>query len=241
MGILKADMHSHIVPGIDDGSKNLEESLALLQSLEKMGYTHVITTPHVYKEHYWNTREGILKGYRHVNSNLHSRKIRLHFRAAAEYYLDEHFEALLARDEILTLPGNYLLFEMSFYGPYPALNKALFDMTVKGYRPILAHPERYTYYHGASFSIFEKLREQGCLFQANMLSFNENYGPDVHKQALKMLDAGLIDFLGTDAHNQKYINELEDFRRSRLCHRILEKYEFKNSELASTPPPDHTL
>jgi tyrosine-protein phosphatase YwqE len=233
MSILKADMHSHIVPGIDDGSKSLEESLSLLQSLENMGYTHVITTPHVYKEHYWNTRETITKGYHHVKNNLKSGNVQLRFQVSAEYYLDEHFEDLLFRDEILPLPGNYLLFEMSFYGPYPALNKAFFDMTVKGYQPILAHPERYTYYHGSGFYHLEKLREQGCLFQANLLSFNENYGPEVHKQALKMLDAGMFDFLGTDAHNQKYIQELEDFRRSRLCHRILEKHTFRNSELAS--------
>ncbi len=229
-------MHSHIVPGIDDGSKNLEESLQLLESMQNMGYTHVFTTPHVYKEFYWNAREDILKGYHHVKNNLKSRKIRLHFGVAAEYYLDEHFEALLSNNEILALPNNHLLFEMSFYGSYPTLHKVLSDLTSKGYKPILAHPERYTYFHGTGFYQLEKLREKGCFFQANMLSFNENYGPDVYKHAMKMLDAGLVDFLGTDAHNHKYINELEDFRRSRLCHRILDKYTFKNSDLASSNP-----
>ena len=231
-GILRADMHAHIVPGVDDGAQTLEESLVLLKALQNMGFTHVFGTPHISPDLYPNSRDNLLPAAARVLEHLQIRDIQLQVGLAAEYYLDEHFEALLHNQALLTLPGNYALFEMSCFFAWPGLTRTLFEMIVKEYRPILAHPERYPYFQGKHFCLLEELHHRGCFFQVNLLSFHGAYGRESRQCAFQLLEAGLIDFLGTDAHNLQSLSDLEAFRRSRPCHRLLDKYEFKNRTLA---------
>lgn len=231
-GVLRADMHAHVLPGVDDGAQTLEESLILLNALQSMGFTHVFATPHISRNFYPNSRENLLPAVAQVLQSLRDRDIQLHLGLAAEYYLDEHFESLLNQPALLTLPGNYILFEMSYFHAWPGLSRILFEMIRRTYRPILAHPERYPYLRGKYFSLLEDLRDRGIFFQANLLSFHGMYGQETRRCAFQMLEAGLVDFLGTDVHHVQHLTALEDFRRSGRCHRLLERHEFRNKELA---------
>ena len=236
-GVLRADMHAHILPGVDDGAQTPEESLILLNALQSMGFTQVFATPHISRNFYPNSRENLLPATAQLLQVLRDRDIQLQLGLAAEYYLDEHFESLLNQDTLLTLPGNYILFEMSYFHAWPGLSRTLFELIRRTYRPILAHPERYPYFRGKYFYLLEDLRDRGISFQINLLSLHGIYGRETRRCAFRMLEAGLVDFLGTDVHHVQHLAALEDFRRSGRCHRLLEKYEFQNGTLAASARP----
>ena len=219
------DMHAHLLPGIDDGPQTMQESLALIRNLQNLGYTKLIATPHIYTDYYPNTTEIILAKLKEVQEAMASDGPELE--ASAEYFLDESFEQLLEQDDLLPLPDRYLLFEMSFFAPYPGVNEVIYKLRMKEYKPVLAHPERYNYYHGSrGFDALETLWQKGCRLQVNLLSLEGAYGGSVKKQALKLLEAGMVDFLGTDAHNMKHVEALRKMRGD-----ILENYAFLNLSL----------
>ena len=146
---IDVDMHSHLIPGIDDGAKTLEDSIGLIRGLQDLGFKKIITTPHIYKEHYPNTKAGILRGLEELKKGLIDANIDIAIEASAEYFMDDHFESLIDKNEILPLngkDGKYVLVEMSFFGMPPKLEDYLFKIQLKGYTPILAHPERYLFY-----------------------------------------------------------------------------------------------
>jgi len=230
--ILGADMHSHLLPGIDDGAKTMEDSLALIRSLSAMGYTRLITTPHIYKEYYPNTPDIILGKLEQVRQAVAEAQIDVTIDASAEYFLDEHFEQLMEADLLLPLPGNHLLVEMSFFAPYPKLHDVIFRLRTRGYRPILAHPERYLYYAG-DIEQFENIRNYGCLLQVNLLSLIGHYGKPIKTLAFKLLERGWVDFLGTDMHHAGHAERLNTLLQGPEIARILGKYEFKNSGLVA--------
>lgn len=224
------DMHSHLIPGIDDGVKTLEESLVLIRELAQLGYQKLITTPHIYRDLYPNDSATILAGLQLVKAAILEQQIPIEIHAAAEYFMDDHFEELLNKKELLTLKENIVLVEMSFMAPPPKVEDYIFSMRTKGYQPILAHPERYGFL-GNSLTKFERFKDLGCHFQLNLLSLSGRYGSDVQKVAEKLLKAGMIDYLGTDLHNETHLQELKSLFRSKTMARITEKYVFKNAAL----------
>ncbi|SDS26134.1 Tyrosine-protein phosphatase YwqE [Polaribacter sp. KT25b] len=202
------DIHSHLLPGIDDGAKDLEDSIALIQKMASYGIKNFITTPHILGEMYPNTPEIIKGKLQEVREELVKRNITdITIDAAAEYMMDEQFSILLEKDEILTLKDNLVLVEMSYFSPPLNLFDILFQLQLKGYKPVLAHPERYISYHN-DFKVYQKLKTAGCLFQLNLLSLTEQYGKGVQKTAEKLLKENLYDFVGTDTHHQMHLELL---------------------------------
>jgi len=211
----RVDLHSHLLPGLDDGVKSIEETIYIMKALRKLGYRKVITTPHVMQDHYPNTDEEIVVRASEVRKKLAQHRINMGFEAAAEYYLDEQLVEKLTRGEkLLTLSKNLLLFETSFINKPAFLEEAVFNMNTNGYQPVLAHPERYVYLQ-SNTKLIEKLKNMNVLFQLNLLSLFGYYSNDVKKTAQKFLKMRVIDFVGSDCHNALQVDELIKQSRSR--------------------------
>lgn len=198
------DFHSHLLPGIDDGAKSVEETIDLISDLQKMGITQIITTPHVMKNVWDNTRKNIEGKHAQTAQILKNKGIELPFHAAAEYLMDGNFTELFQSEPLLTLKDNYVLVEMSYINPPIQLYDIIFDLQVAGYKPVLAHPERYLFYH-SNFSEYQKLKHAGCLLQLNLLSVVGYYGTPVAEAARQLLKKGMIDFAGSDVHHQNHL------------------------------------
>lgn len=206
-------MHAHWLPGIDDGARTVEDTLALVRGLYDLGYRHLIATPHVYPEFYPNSRETITAAYASVESLLAEHFPDLKTGFAAEYFLDESFQALVEQKDLLPITANKVLVEFSFYAQPPQAEETFFQMQLKGYRPILAHVERYPYLFGQDKTL-DRFRDMGVEFQGNLLSLSGRYGPEVKKQALHLLRNGSYSWLGTDCHHAEHIAQLKDFKLS---------------------------
>lgn len=203
------DIHSHLLPGIDDGAKNIEDSISLISKMHSFGIKNFITTPHVLGDVYPNSSELILSKLDEVRKELKNRGYEdININAAAEYMMDEQFVERLEKKDILTLKDNFILVEMSYFNAPYNLYDILFEIQLKGYKPILAHPERYRFYH-EDLQNYYKLKKAGCLFQLNLLSLTEQYGKGVKKTAEKLIKDNLYDFVGTDTHHQNHLGLLE--------------------------------
>jgi protein-tyrosine phosphatase len=202
------DIHSHLIPGVDDGAKDLENSIELIKALKDLGFKKIITSPHVYSEYYPNSSSRLLAGLDTLRQGLKAANIDIEVSCAAEYFIDEMFEERLEKNDILTIYDNYVLVEMSFFSEAIKLDEYLFKMQIKGYNPILAHPERYTYYT-KNFGRFQDLKDRGCKLQLNLLSLTGHYGKEVKDLAIRLLQANLYDFVGTDTHNMGHIEKLK--------------------------------
>ncbi len=225
-----ADMHSHLLPGIDDGSVDMENSIELIMALHSMGYQKLITTPHIFWDMYKNTTEIIREKQALVQAELNLRGIDVQLEAAAEYYVDEHFEELIAKDDILCFGDKYVLFELSFDTEQINYKRAIFNLQLNGYKPILAHPERYEYWHG-NFSKYEDVADRGILIQINTNCLTGHYGPAVKRIAERLIEADLVDFIGTDTHHVGHLNLLEAMRHSPLLKKLVESGRLLNSTL----------
>jgi protein-tyrosine phosphatase len=204
LSAVKTDMHSHLLPGIDDGSPDLETSLLLKKGLEDLGYQQFITTPHVMWDMYKNTPDIIGEALKMIQSENNQNNIR----AAAEYFIDDHFDDTLENDEpLLTISEKKVLVEFSFVAPPLDLKEQLFKMQIKGYQPVLAHPERYTYFAGNK-SFFDNFKSMGCLFQLNLLSLSGYYGKIPQELAGYLISKNYIDLVGTDLHHQRHLDAL---------------------------------
>lgn len=227
LGHIGIDIHSHMIPGVDDGVETVAESVAMIAKLESLGYQHAITTPHVMWDCYRNTPEIILGKLEEVRQAIKEAGLTIQIGAAAEYFLDEHFNHLLnTGQQMLTLPGNRLLVELPYSTPLMNTSETLFSIIEKGYQPVLAHPERYTYFYSDP-SIYKKLADGGCELQVNILSLSGYYGENISKMAEWLLKNNLVTFLGTDAHK---IQHLEMIQRSNKNNWI-SRYPFQNEKL----------
>ena len=215
------DIHSHLLPGIDDGAKDVEDSIALIEKMASYGIRNFITTPHILGDLYPNTPEIINEKLELVRNELKKRnKTDIKIKAAAEYMMDEQFLSLLENDDpLLTLKENFILVEMSYFSPPMNLYDILFQIQLKGYKPILAHPERYVTYHD-SINEYYKLKKAGCLFQLNLLSLTQNYGKGVFKATEKLLKENLYDFVGTDTHHLGHLNLLKEISTTKTLNKI---------------------
>lgn len=200
------DIHSHLLPGIDDGAKTLDDTRAIIEGMTKLGYGRFITTPHIMNSIWENTPERITGKLAETRQALSPE---LNFRAAAEYMMDSNFVRLFKEGKLLTIHKNYVLVEMSYINPPLQLFEMLFELQVAGYVPVLAHPERYAFFH-QNFGEYAKLKHAGCLFQLNLLSTVGYYGPAVTATAEKLLKADLIDVAGSDIHHAKHLSAFDN-------------------------------
>lgn len=223
------DMHSHLIPGIDDGVKNIEESLDMIRGFAELGYKKLITTPHVMSDYYRNTPEIILSGRDQVRKAVETEKIPIQIEAAAEYYLDEMFIPKMKNKELLTFGGNHVLFEVSYVNPPENILSTIFEINVNGYLPVLAHPERYPFWYDR-FEEYEKMKEAGVLFQLNVNSLTGYYGPGARMIAEKMIGKGMIDLIGSDLHGQRHLDALRKVVHEKALRKLLSK-GIKNSSL----------
>lgn len=206
---LKADMHSHLIPGIDDGSKTLEESVGLVRRLADFGLKKLIITPHVMTEFFRNTPEIIYGGLEELQTAISKENIDIELSVAAEYYLDEVFlEKIIRGDRLLTFGGNYILVETGFMSKPNMLLESFFKLEMEGYQPVYAHPERYIYLHH-DLEFLDALAQRNIVFQLNLLSLTGYYSGPVKKFAEKLIDEGLVKLVGTDCHNARYLDALE--------------------------------
>jgi len=198
------DIHSHLLPGIDDGSPDLSTTERLINGLKNIGFTKFITTPHIISDVWNNTRSSIQETEKKTKVNLVNLNLDNKLKAAAEYMIDSQFRALFTTEPLLTLRDNYVLVEISYLRPPIQFYETLFELQTYGYKPVLAHPERYNFYHH-NLNEYTKLKNAGCSFQLNMLSTTGYYGPNVAKAANFLLGNRMIDFIGSDVHHNRHL------------------------------------
>jgi tyrosine-protein phosphatase YwqE len=197
------DIHSHILPGIDDGAQTIDDTNSLIISLKELGFEQLITTPHIMANVWDNTKTSIETTLQKTINDLDGGN-KIPIKAAAEYLMDGNFAELLQKEPLLALKENYVLVEMSYLNPPIQLYDIIFELQVAGYKPVLAHPERYTFYHN-NLSEYEKLKQAGCLFQLNLLSTMGYYGSQIAAIGDSLLKKGMIDFVGSDVHHREHI------------------------------------
>ncbi len=202
------DIHSHLIPGIDDGSKTMEESIELIKRYSALGFKKLVTTPHIMSDAYRNTPDIILGGLDKLREAVLREGIKMELDAAAEYYFDEGFMKLIKEKKLLSIAGKYVLFEVSYMNPPDNVMQAIFDIQIAGYTPILAHPERYPFWYNR-FDEYHKIKDAGALLQLNTNSLVGYYGPDAKKIAERMVDEQMIDFIGSDMHGSRHMMALE--------------------------------
>lgn len=209
------DIHNHILPGIDDGAKTVQESIALIKAFSEFGVTHFIATPHIISNYYPNDRNTITSSLNLLKNALLSENLKhISIAASAEHMIDDKFEALLENQGVMPMKSTHLLVEMSYLQPPINFEEAIIKTAEKRFFPILAHPERYGFLHHRTRK-YSEYKEHGILFQLNLLSLGEYYGKEVPKITAELLEEGLIDFVGSDVHNMAQLNSLKDLTVSR--------------------------
>jgi len=225
--IIKTDMHSHLLAGLDDGVKSHDEAVELIQNFHRLGYTKIITTPHIMSDYYRNEPEQIISKKNELNKILEDNQIPVIVEAAAEYYLDENLTTIINGEKrLLTFGSNYLLFETNFFSEPYHLNEFIFNAITHGYKPVLAHPERYQY---MTMEKAEELRDRGVLLQLNIPSLVGYYGKSIERMAVKFIEAGWIDLVGSDCHNLLQLKALESAFQNRNFKKALDLPLLNNS------------
>src|SRR5690606_15771823 len=202
------DMHNHILPGIDDGSPDVAQSLHLIRGLKDLGIQKAIATPHVMHGVHDNTPATIAEAFNKLKQAISESGMKFNLQYSAEYMIDDQIATLIQNDNLCALPNRHLLIEMSYLAESKALFQTIKDIQEKGYQPILAHPERYNYYH-QNFKIYKEIKDAGCLLQLNLLSISRYYGEPVKSTALTLIKSGMYDLVGTDMHHDKHLHALK--------------------------------
>lgn len=204
------DIHNHVLPGIDDGASTVEDSLDLIRRYQELGILEIIATPHVMNDYYANTPRTIDDAYQKLSLEAANEFPQVKIRRAAEYMMDHSFLELMEKGKLLCLKENFVLVEMSYFQAPINLNEILFQLQTQKYKPVLAHPERYVYFHSPSLERYQLLKKHGCLFQMNILSLIGHYGRQIQQVLFELLDAKMIDFAGTDTHQIRHLEKLLD-------------------------------
>ncbi len=226
---VEVDIHSHLLPGIDDGAKDIDDSVAMISRFEAFGFRKLITTPHIMPEFYPNTPEIITSKLAELQQVLREKELSIELDAAAEYYLDDYLMDTLSEGKPLLVFGeNYLLFETSFLNEPATLREFVFRAQSSGYQPVMAHPERYAYLFGND-EMIEELRDRGVLFQLNTNSLLGFYPKPVQSLAHKLVKKKFVDFLGSDCHNMVQLEYLMRNQGKQL-RRVLE-LDLANNQL----------
>lgn len=226
----KREMHCHIIPGVDDGSPEMEFSVQYLKALGEMGLERVIFTPHHTEPAFMNTQSKIIPIFNELKEAVAQEQIPVECENFSfEYRLDESFLHMMESGkfgdencELRPLKNRYLLIENSFVQPLLNLDDVLFNLQDKGWYLIMAHPERYQYYTRRGLKAYEHLQDIGVEFQCNLLSFSGHYGETAQKMAYKLLDEGMVNFLGSDLHNKRQIDLIKQFLSTKEYAKIRE-------------------
>lgn len=226
------DIHSHVLPGIDDGSPNTDVSIALLEAMKSWGIDSIIATPHIAEESFENTPQTIKKAYDKLSVRMLDMGVDMNVKFSAEYRIDNRFRKMFEDDELIIIPNDYLLIENSFVQPPIDLKNIIYELQLKDIKPVLAHPERYGYYQRKK-EIYEELYESGCEFQINLLSLAGYYGDREKETALWLANKGYISFVGTDLHHFGHVEMINKFLRSKEYPSIAERVAplIKNNQL----------
>ena len=224
---LKTDIHSHLLPGIDDGVKSLDESIEIIKKFISLGYKKLIITPHVMEDTYNNSTKIILNKFKELQNAVKNLDIELDI--SAEYYADSEFLKRIETGDLLPINEKYLLFETSYYEKPINLEEIVFKIQTKGLTPVLAHPERYRYIE--DLDDYEKLKDLGVLFQCNINSFGGFYGKNVQKKVKYLAKQHMIDFLGSDCHSMKYMDSLEKVIKNKNFIKLIERNNIKNNSI----------
>ena len=207
------DIHNHILPGLDDGAPKLADSIALIKKYNDLGIREYISTPHIMNDFYPNTPARINAALEEVKRTLGSNDLgHVKIKAAAEYMMDQSFLDQFEKGQLLCLLDNYVLVEMSYFQAPINLKNILFQLQTHEYRPVLAHPERYVYFHSKGLDQYQDLKRRGCYFQLNMLSVTGHYGEQIKRMALRLLENDMIDYIGIDTHQIRHLDKLFEVR-----------------------------
>jgi tyrosine-protein phosphatase YwqE len=226
---LQVDLHSHVLPGIDDGAQTPAESIYLIKKMMELGITKLIATPHIMIDYYRNTAETINSALAILKAELAKEHIDITVEAAAEHMFDEGFEALVDDDKLMVMKGGYVLFELSFISKPPNIIAVIQKIIDKGYKPILAHPERYPF---LTIDELKNIRSWGCNLQLNTISLTGYYGAEVKKMAETMVDNQMIDFISSDMHHPRHAAAFKQALLMPYMEKLIaEEYPLKNKML----------
>ncbi len=226
--IIKTDIHSHLIPGIDDGSPNIDTTIRLILEMKNLGFRKLITSPHVMSDAYDNSSEKILQGLNSVRNELKIRNIDIEIDSAAEYYIDYNFEQKIGKEMFLTFGENYLLVELSFVDAPKHLFDIIFKLQLEGYKVVLAHPERYHYFQKKDYY---DLTQRGVLLQINWLSLIGYYSKEVQDKVEDLIANNMVRFIGSDCHNMRHVELYKKCQTRRAWHVLHNSGQLLNSTL----------
>lgn len=226
--VLKTDIHSHFIPGIDDGSPDMETTISLIKEMQGLGFKKVITTPHVMSDFYKNSSDIILKGLTDIRSELKVQNINMEIEAAAEYYIDYDFEQKIGNEKFLTFGDNYILVELSFMEAPKNMFDIIFKLQLEGYKSVLAHPERYAFF---TMDDYEELVNRGVLLQINWLSIIGYYSPQIEQKTKDLIAADMVSFIGSDCHNMNHAELYKKCQTKKAWHDLNNSSKLLNNTL----------
>ena len=226
--VVGVDLHSHLIPGIDDGAKDLDDSVTIIKELINQGFSKIITTPHIMSDLYKNTPETIHSGLEILKRRLANDNIEIDISAAAEYYVDYDFEQRIGNEKFLTFGEKYILIEFSFLEAPLNMYDIIFKLQLEGYVVVLAHPARYQYF---DLKDYESLINRGVLFQLNLLSLIGYYSNQVKTNAKLLIDNKFVSFVGTDCHNLNHARLYPKCMISKSWHELVNSGTLINSKL----------
>jgi protein-tyrosine phosphatase len=231
LSFIGADMHSHLLPALDDGLKSMDDTIHFIGQLHKLGYKKLICTPHILSELYPNSPNTILPRLEEVRKALKEQNIPVQIDAAAEYMVDIDFENSIRNgDQLLTIGDKNILIEMSYIAPSPNMEQVIFELNMKGLKPIIAHPERYPYYHN-DFEKYQRFIDLGAVLQVNLLSLLGYYGKNVKVVAEKLIKQKMIQFAGTDMHHTNHLNALHELAGKKDFYKLIAEADLLNKTL----------
>lgn len=228
-GFYHIDLHSHLIPGIDDGVKSMEEALGIISSLIGLGIKKVITTPHI-SQLYPNSPEQVHRAFELLKNKVAEKNMDIQLEVAAEYMVDDGFRELFESGNLLTFGNNFVLIELSTYSPHPGFSDLLFELQSNGYNVVLAHPERYLFWQ-KDLAAIKKLKDRELYFQLNILSLTKIYSAEIHKMAVQLIKERMIDFIGSDIHNPDYIPLIKNAAQGKLYQELSVSGQIKNNRL----------
>ncbi|MDA7728636.1 hypothetical protein N8838_00580 [Flavobacteriales bacterium] len=226
--VLKTDIHSHFIPGIDDGSADMGTTISLIKEMQGLGFKKVITTPHVMSDFYKNTSDIILKGLTDIRSELKVQNISMEIEAAAEYYIDYDFEQKIGNEKFLTFGDNYILVELSFMEAPKNMFDIIFKLQLEGYKVVLAHPERYAFF---TMDDYEELVRRGVLLQINWLSIIGYYSPQIEQKTKDLIAVDMVSFIGSDCHNMNHAELYKKCKTKKAWHDLNNSSKLLNNTL----------
>ena len=212
------DIHCHVVPGVDDGSPDIATSLQLIDRMQNWGIKRIFASPHVTQNTFENTPESLAPVVAGLKEALAKEGKAVKLSNHAEYRLDDFSLSFFESGNVMTLPGNYIMIENPFVSEAWFIDQTIFDLQVKGLTPILAHPERYSYYF-KNRARYRQLHDAGAKFQINLLSLAESYGKEQREIAEQLIADGLVDFVGTDLHNARHADQIDAYLLTKQAHK----------------------